>query len=623
MGKSNRIRANRSDSRISAPIKAKKKQGMPSWLLSTIIILLTVAVLFTVIGSVLSANGTLNRMRTTVYSDNYKVTGSMMAYFYHSAYQNFQSSYSSYMAKFSIDTEKSLKSQTFGDPALGGLETSYLGAFEGSWYDYFMQMAIDNAKQILAFCEEANARGLALNDEDKAEIDAQIESLDLLAAQSLCTTSQYITYTYGDGVKVKDIRKCLELSFLATKGMQAVQDDVLAAITDTDISDKYASAKDNYDLIDYLFYTGSVKLEDIKKQELGSDYTAAEYEEKKEEVDAIFKERLEEEKKMIAELEAIKDKNEFIKHILKFNAGKYYDVKYEAVEGIKDVAPEAAILETIKATMIDKIVTEVLDGKTETETDVVTEKVKDAEGNETDAYAIYENKVDKKFADAMTTIKTDVFKSVLSDLTKYQIEKSKYSATSDFSKWAFEAGRVEGELKTITNTDKEEEYSTTVYMLTKTRYADAVKSKKLAYMLFTDETSAKGAIEKLKAATLSLETFNSIAAELTPADSGELKDYVEGSLSLPALDEWAYSDTIKLGDYTTSPINLGDGSFFVGYYCEEGPEAWKVTVKNEIFNERFSAKNDEIIAKYVINTKDRNLKKVSDGHLPELLHSHQ
>ncbi len=623
MGKSNRIRANRSDSKISAPVKAKKKQGMPSWLLSTIIILLTVAVLFTVIGSVLSANGTLNRMRTTVYSDNYKVTGSMMAYFYHTAYQNFQSSYSSYIPQFSIDTERSLKNQVFGDPALGGLETSYLGAFEGSWYDYFMQMAIDNAKQILAFCEEANARGLSLNDEDKAEIDAQIESLDLLAAQSLCTTSQYITYTYGEGVKVKDIRKCLELSFLATKGMQAVQDDVLAAITDTDISDKYASAKDNYDLIDYIFYTGSVKLEDIKKQELGSDYTAAEYEEKKEEVDAIFKERLEEEKKMIAELEAIKDKNEFIKHILKFNAGKYYDTKYEAVEDIKDVAPEAAVLETIKATMIDKIVTEVLEGKTATETDVVTEKVKDSEGNESDAYAIYDNKVDKKFADAMTTIKTDVFKSVLNDLTKYQIEKSKYSATSDFSKWAFEAGRTAGELKTITNTDKEEEYSTTVYMLTKTRYADTVKSKELAYMLFTDETSAKGAIEKLKAATLSLEAFNSIAAELTPADSGELKDYVEGSLSLDALDEWAYSDTIKLGDYTTSPINLGDGSYFVGYYYEEGPEAWKVTVKNEIFNERFTEKNEEIIAKYVINAKDRNLKKVSDGRLPELLHSHQ
>ena len=200
MGKSNRIRANRSDSKISAPVKAKKKGGMPSWLLSTIIIILTAAVLFTVIGSVLSVNGTINRMRTTVVSENYKVTGTMMAYFYHSAYQSFQSSYSSYMSSFSLDTEKSLKDQIYGDPALGGLETSYLGAFTGTWYDYFMSIAVSNAKQILSYCEEANARGLALTEEDQLAIDEELLNLDLLAAQTLCTTEQYITYTYGEGL---------------------------------------------------------------------------------------------------------------------------------------------------------------------------------------------------------------------------------------------------------------------------------------------------------------------------------------------------------------------------------------------------------------------------------------
>ena len=120
MGKSNRIRANRSNASLSASVKAPKKQGIPSWLLSLIIIAVTVAVLFTVVGAALSSSGIILRLRTAASSENFKVTGSMMKYFYHSAYESFDSNYESYMSYLSLDTSASLKEQIYGDPAKGG-----------------------------------------------------------------------------------------------------------------------------------------------------------------------------------------------------------------------------------------------------------------------------------------------------------------------------------------------------------------------------------------------------------------------------------------------------------------------------------------------------------------------
>ena len=130
MGKSNRIRANRSEAKITASVKAKKKQGMPSWLLSLIIIVVTVAVLFTIVGSVLSSNGVILRMRKGISSENYSFSGSMMAYYYHLTYQNFTSNYESYMSYFGLDTTTSLKNQIYGDASVGGYESSYLGEFD-------------------------------------------------------------------------------------------------------------------------------------------------------------------------------------------------------------------------------------------------------------------------------------------------------------------------------------------------------------------------------------------------------------------------------------------------------------------------------------------------------------
>ena len=280
MGKSNRIRANRSNTTLAASVKAPKKQGMPSWLLSLIIVLVTIAVLATVVTSALTSSGLLLRTKTALSTENFKISGSMMKYFYHATYENFDSEYESYMSYFGLDTTRSFKDQTYGDPALGGYETSYLGEFTGTWYDYFMSLATSSAKQVLVFCEEANARGLALTDADYTQIEIELATLEVTANAAGYTMKQYINMMYGTGVSEKDIRACLELTTLASIGMTAVQEELLENITDADIKAAYDANKDSYDVVDYVYFAISEKYDDVAKDLLGSDYTKDELAEK-------------------------------------------------------------------------------------------------------------------------------------------------------------------------------------------------------------------------------------------------------------------------------------------------------------------------------------------------------
>ena len=228
-------------------------------------------------------------------------------------------------------------------------------------------------------------------------------------------------------------------------------------------------------------------------------------------------------------------------------------------------------------------------------------------------------------AEAMKTLKKSVFEGLVSDLGTYKVTKSPYSSTNDFSKWAFEAGRKEGDIKTISNNDKpEESYATAVYLLTKTRYADQTKTKNIAYMLFEKSADAQKAIDALKGTTLTLDSFLAKGSELSATTTSTIEEYIEGSLGVQAFDDWAYSDTIKVGDLTTAPIEIEAGkSYLVGYYYEEGEETWKVNVKSELFSENYNTAYEGLVEKYVVNTKDGTLNHVSDGYLPAgLKHNH-
>ena len=165
------------------------------------VVLAAVLVIGLSVYTTLGDNGTLLRGKTAAESENFEINGTMMAYFYASNYQN----YYSYLSYLGVDPSVSLKSQP----------CSYLE--NGTWFDYFVSVTKSYTDELLALCEGAKAAGLALDDADQADIDATLSQLEATAKAMGYTADSYVTMAFGTGVKIKDVRACMEMTALASK----------------------------------------------------------------------------------------------------------------------------------------------------------------------------------------------------------------------------------------------------------------------------------------------------------------------------------------------------------------------------------------------------------------------
>ncbi len=201
------------------------------------VILAAVLVVGLTVYTQLYDKGVILRSKTAAESDNYKVSGTMMAYFYNSNYQQ----YAQYLSMLGVDTTQSLKTQ----------ECPY--ATGGTWFDYFTSMTEDYVTHMLALCEGAKEAGVELDDEDKASIDETLETLKSSAESAGYTINQYLTALTGAGVNLKDVGKCLELSALASKYSTKFQDEL--TYTDEELEAYAEENPDEFNGVDYYVYT--------------------------------------------------------------------------------------------------------------------------------------------------------------------------------------------------------------------------------------------------------------------------------------------------------------------------------------------------------------------------------
>ncbi len=180
-------------------------------------------------------SGILLRAQTAAKSENFEVNGVMMSYFFNSAV----SQYSSYFSVLGVDTTKSLKGQAF--------------SADQSWFDYFAESTKQTVGELLSLCEYAKANGIELTDEAKTSVDDTIKTIETNAALSGYSLEQYLLLAFGSGMKVKDVRACLELSALAELAYDAYIESL--DYTDEELQAYYEANKEEFDGIDYLAYT--------------------------------------------------------------------------------------------------------------------------------------------------------------------------------------------------------------------------------------------------------------------------------------------------------------------------------------------------------------------------------
>lgn len=610
MGKSNRIRVNRAGAEVKALNTRQQKKGMPSWAVNLIAIVITAVILVSAVSIFVVSNGIHTRFMTAMKSDHFSVNQNMMTYYFNAKYQNFYSTYGTYISggNFSLDPSKDLKAQTYGDTTGGSsaMEQYFLGTFEGTWFDYFMSETSKEVESMLYYCEEAKARGWALGEAEKASIDASIASIGSQATQSGYTLDSFLSANFGSGVQEQDVRAALELSELATLCMNKLSEEIMGGISDDRVNSTYddtngiitIDGKDtNVNKVDYTYYAFTVTYKDMQ-----GDTDEAKLE--------AYKKAIQEAKDNAEALSKLTDKEAFEDFILPFIVGDNYDEEYDTATKPTEGVPSADELKTIREAMIAKILEEMKGD--------VKEPSKAAEEKD-GAYTVYGVTVSKEMADLFNTVKSETETTAALALTNFSRDRVTYVDSDAFSTWAFDAARKENETyKNLTGDGSKEDveitasgatqFNASVYLLRKPAYRDTTPTRDIAYMLFSSKDKATAAIKALQdKGNVNEDVFEEVAHEVNPDAHDMLENYMEGDMGSTKFDNWVYASTTTVGTFTTTPVELDSATFAVLYYVAEGEENWFMQVKNMLFNQDFEARFATFETTYHVEKKDNVL----------------
>ena len=276
MGKGKRSKDRKAEEILQNPeVKTSSKNRTGMWtkvalIAISVILVATLALMF------VQSSGILVRVPVVYKSENFKINGAMMQYMFNTQYQNFINTYYSYLSYMGISTSLSLRDQAFDTSA--GLLSYFIDEeykdFKGTWFDYFWALAEEQARETLALCEAAKAAGVELDDADKKEIEASIDSLytnmDTINEEyrkeyeehygqsnyvHFPNMKAYLSSTFGKGVNISDIRKTLELSTLSTKYYNQEVEKILDGIESDDqlVLDYYEEHMNDYNKADYIY----------------------------------------------------------------------------------------------------------------------------------------------------------------------------------------------------------------------------------------------------------------------------------------------------------------------------------------------------------------------------------
>lgn len=202
--------------------------------------------------------------KTVVSTENFSFSFAELDYIFcdtynsmlYSYYSNFQSDYATYILSYTgLDINKPLKDQTMNDGS-------------GTFFDYYVDVSIEKATDILIFCEYAKANSVEFSDEDQEYIDEIVEAYVQQASDNGCTVGELFEDSMGL-ITADVIRSYAEKNTLAGLGYTHLKETY--NFTDDEIDAEFKSDLKTYSYINYLVYTfqndddADISADDIKK----------------------------------------------------------------------------------------------------------------------------------------------------------------------------------------------------------------------------------------------------------------------------------------------------------------------------------------------------------------------
>lgn len=248
------------DPKTAREAKQRKEEKRSNLLYGTIFVVF----LLVAVAAIVWKSNIIQRTATAATVNGEKYTAAEVSFYYQNAYQSFINDYYSYMSYIGIDTNSSLKDQT-----VSSMGAMFTGAEEGStWYDYFLNQALESLADIQALNDAAEAEGFTWDDDMQASLDKNMEALTTGAATYGYTESQYLSMIFGSTMTKSVYEEQTKRTILANAYQTAYSDSLV--YSEDELEEAYEADRNTYDLISaqYVRVNGGVASTDEEGNEI-------------------------------------------------------------------------------------------------------------------------------------------------------------------------------------------------------------------------------------------------------------------------------------------------------------------------------------------------------------------
>ncbi len=205
-------------------------------------------------------NGMSDRLTTAVKVNDEKIKVAELNYYYMDTISQY---YNNYYQYFGNSTPALLKD--VGLDVTKPLDQQFMDAEKKvTWGEYFANLAVQNATEVVVLLEEAEKAGYTLTEEEIAAIDAELSQTEAYILSTSTITGytsleDYLKASYGKGSTVKSYRKYLEDKALAASFYNQYPTKLSYTDADYEAFDKaHANEYSNYS-----YYTFRMNVEDF------------------------------------------------------------------------------------------------------------------------------------------------------------------------------------------------------------------------------------------------------------------------------------------------------------------------------------------------------------------------
>ncbi|MBR1455590.1 MAG: peptidylprolyl isomerase [Oscillospiraceae bacterium] len=220
----------------------KHRQSRLRWTLGIILVILLIAAILIFNWAI--SSGYRYRQGTALTIGDRSYSAAEVNYSYANQYMSFANQYGSYASIFGLDTSA----------GLAGLDSQSCPMLEdGTWKDYFLDAATDQLLQNKALTDYAAANGIALTEDEIAEVDASFDGLEEYAKSlGYANANSLLSLNYGSGVTQAIARQAQLESSLASKAYNEVLDGF--TYTAEELEEYYQGLEGSRDLFTYTYY---------------------------------------------------------------------------------------------------------------------------------------------------------------------------------------------------------------------------------------------------------------------------------------------------------------------------------------------------------------------------------